>query len=304
MAPIKTVVLAGATGNIGAPVLQALLDSGFEVTALTRASSNSTFPSNVKVAKVDYDNLEQLTEALKGQDALISTITTAGVGGQDKLVDAAIAAGVKRLIPSEFGSNTLNANASKLPVYGPKVAIQKAIESKVKGMETTYTYVINNAFLDWGIERPFLVDLKGKKFAVYDGGNVPFSATTLGSIAKATANILKHPDETANRAVYIHDMILTQNQLLAAAQKVLGSEGWTVEQKSTEETEKQAWDAFKADAANAPAWVYGFLLRTIYGGKAYESAFGEEDNKLLGLNGKSENDLEEIVRKAAQTLSV
>jgi len=145
---ISKVALAGAGGNIGAPILKELIDAGFEVTVLTRPDSASTFPSAARVVKVDYDSESSLKDALSGQDALISTITTASVSQQHKLVDVAISAGVKRIIPSEFGSDTLNPDNRKLPVFGQKIAVQQQLEEKTKGTQTSYTYFINNVFLD------------------------------------------------------------------------------------------------------------------------------------------------------------
>ena len=80
--------------------------AGFHVTALSRASSTSTPPAGVEVKRVDYGNPEALEAALAGQDALVSTVTTAAAGQQRPFLDAAFAAGVKRVIPAEFGVNT------------------------------------------------------------------------------------------------------------------------------------------------------------------------------------------------------
>jgi 5,10-methylene-tetrahydrofolate dehydrogenase/methenyl tetrahydrofolate cyclohydrolase len=73
--PIKTVMVIGASGSVGPPIVEALLASGFSVSALTRASSNSTFAAGTKVVKADYSP-DSLLEAFKGQDAVISTIAT------------------------------------------------------------------------------------------------------------------------------------------------------------------------------------------------------------------------------------
>jgi uncharacterized protein YbjT (DUF2867 family) len=68
---------------------------------LSRESSAHQFPEGVKVVKVDYTNLQSLTKALEGQDALISALATLAVPSQRMLIDAAVKAGVKRIIPSE-----------------------------------------------------------------------------------------------------------------------------------------------------------------------------------------------------------
>src|SRR5690242_16544214 len=104
------VAVAGATGNVGIPILKELLAAGFSVTALTRqgSSSASKLPSdaNLTVKEVDFTSVPSLTEALKGHFAVVSTLATIAVGSQDLLIDAAAAAGVTRFIPSEFGSDT------------------------------------------------------------------------------------------------------------------------------------------------------------------------------------------------------
>ena len=88
-------------------MLQELLAAGFTVTALTREGSSSTFPDGVAVKRVPgYDASEAIQAALTGQDALVSVIGTMGVGAQKAVADAAVAAGIKRFIPSEFGLNT------------------------------------------------------------------------------------------------------------------------------------------------------------------------------------------------------
>jgi hypothetical protein len=131
------------------------------VTVLSRIGSKASFPPSVKVIPVEYSSVESLTAALKGQDAVVSTVGVDGLLGQSVLFDAAVAAGVKRFLPSEFGSDLSNPKAARLPVFGYKVATREYIEEKVKaGAGITYTYVINAPFLDWGIEVGFLLDCR------------------------------------------------------------------------------------------------------------------------------------------------
>ncbi|KAK5110873.1 hypothetical protein LTR85_000711 [Meristemomyces frigidus] len=299
MAPVQKVVLAGATGALGKSMLEALLDAKYEVTVFTRPTSDHTFPSSVKVAKVEYNDVDGLTAALKGHDALISTITTAAVGQQKQLVDAARAAGVRRIIPSEFGCDLSNSKARALPVYKQKVEIEEYIEAKCRGTQTTYTFVFNNAFLDWGIDVKLLVDLKGKKIDLYDGGGTQYTATPLPSVAKGTVACLEKSDETANRAVKLHGAVLTQKKLLEIAQKVVSEEGWQVNDVSTEDVEKASWASLKSKPEDVFGWVMGFLKRPIFA-EGYGGDFsGGNDNELLGLKSLSDEKIEDVVRVRA-----
>lgn len=116
---------------MGKIILDALVsDTRFNVTVLTRASSTSTFPAEVTVRNTDYSNAD-LVEAFKGQDAVISVVGLSGFGQQKSFIDAAIFAGVKRFIPSEFSSNTLSpAVLEMLPVFGQKKEVLDYLKQK------------------------------------------------------------------------------------------------------------------------------------------------------------------------------
>jgi hypothetical protein len=92
-----TDILAQAGGNVGRFMTEALLKTGnHTVTAITRPQSQNTFPPGVVVKNVDYSNPETLVEALRGQDALIITISGHAPiqETEEKLVKAAGEAGV------------------------------------------------------------------------------------------------------------------------------------------------------------------------------------------------------------------
>lgn len=87
-------------------VVNELLASGFHVTALQRPSSTATYPEGVTVKKVAHNSFNSWKAALEGQDAVISFLTPPATEYQNLAADAAVAAKVKRFIPSEWGMNT------------------------------------------------------------------------------------------------------------------------------------------------------------------------------------------------------
>ncbi|KAK3056357.1 hypothetical protein LTR09_002864 [Extremus antarcticus] len=296
MSSIRKVALAGAAGSVGEALIPELVASGFEVTALIRPGSTSTLPSSVKTVTVDFSDVSALTDALTGFDALISTVGSPGIQSQTYMVDAAVAAKVKRFIPSEFGSDMSNARARSLPVYKLKVEVEEYIENALKGSETSYTPVYNSAFLDWGIQRKLLIDIEGKKMEMFDGGEKPYTAAPLSFVAKGVVGILQHPEETANRAVRLHGTSITQKKLLEIAQRVVGKDGWEVVERSSEETEKQSYERLKKDPGNVMGWAIGFLTRSIYGEEFGSDFSGKNDNELLGLKELNEKEVEEVVK--------
>ena len=288
---IRNVALAGASGNLGPALLDALLKANFNVTVLTRSSSTSTFPANVKVVHADYESLDSLTAALKDQDAFISSVTTRAASTQLRLIDAAVAAGVKRIIPSEFGSDTRNPKARQLPVFRDKIATQEYLEKKVKESDLTYTLILTGAFFDFGLRRRFVL---GDSF--YDGGDVPFSTTRLSTVGQTVVRVLQHPEETRNRDVCVHDAVVTQLQLARIAEKVTGKK-WDAKVVSTADLEKAAYEELKKPAPNMLV-LFGFIFRAIWG-EGYGGEFKKVDNEWLGIDLMSEADIEATVKECA-----
>ncbi|MCJ1426140.1 hypothetical protein MMC29_004042 [Sticta canariensis] len=299
MSSIHQVALAGATGNLGPAILNALLDAGFKVTVLTRKSSTHKFPDSVTAIPVDYDSLDSLTNALQGQDAVISTLASLAIGTQLLLVEAAAKAHVKRFIPSEFGSNTLNEKTGALPIFKDKVAVQDALKKEAASGGMTYTLICNGPFLDWGIMVGFIINLKGKSINLFDGGDRVFSSTSLPTIGKAVAGVLAHPEQTKNRAVYVQDTATTLRKLAAIGKKATGADGWTENVVSIDEEIEKAWAELKKDKPNPDNFVLNFIKASIWG-EGYGSRFEKLDNELLGIEGKSDAELEELVYSLAK----
>jgi uncharacterized protein YbjT (DUF2867 family) len=91
------VLVTGATGFTGSRVVPLLLDSGYQVRALTRSTSDRTPLADMDVEWVagDLSNAETLTAALRGADALIN-IASLGFGHAESILRSAKEAGVKR----------------------------------------------------------------------------------------------------------------------------------------------------------------------------------------------------------------
>ncbi|KAI1149786.1 hypothetical protein F4825DRAFT_35716 [Nemania diffusa] len=284
--PIKNVAVVGGSGNLGQATVRELVAAGFAVTALTREGSSSTFPAGVVSKAVDYTSVESLTSALAGQDALVSTIATVAVGGQLPLVDASVAVGVKRFIPSEFGINTrfLGSEPIGTILQGKTKTLDYIHEKSKQNPSFTWTGISTGLFFDWGLDHGSIgLDKTTKTATIYDSGNEPFQASNLPHIGKAIAAVLTHPEQTVNRYITIASFNPTQNQLLEIVEKLTG-EKWTVNKLTT--SEQQQIGAEKLSKGDYSAFS-NFLRKRVYGdgsGLAVQGA----DNALdvLGLEGE------------------
>lgn len=96
-----TVLVTGATGNVGRHLVQHLLDLGADVRCLTRAPSRASFPDPVEVVKGDLADPATLDAAFDGVKA-VHLITFAGndytaIPHGEAIVQKLTDAGVKRV---------------------------------------------------------------------------------------------------------------------------------------------------------------------------------------------------------------
>ncbi|KAL3481021.1 hypothetical protein BJX99DRAFT_219539 [Aspergillus californicus] len=292
--PATKVALVGGSGNLGPAVLSSLLDAGFAVTVLTRQDSTSTFDTGVQVAKVNYESLDSLKAALAGNDVVVNTL---GVGAVPRsthlrLVDAAVAAGVKRFIASEYGCDTTHPKTSKLPVFGDKVAVQQHLKKVSQESGLSYSLLITGPFLDWGLQNGFLLDLSGPVATLYDGGERKVSATTLKGVGKAVAGIINNLSATENRTVYVNEARVSQKELLALS----GKKNPETKIVQTVDLEQEALAEIAKPAPSHVVVARGFLRRAIFG-EGFGTLFDSEklSNDLFGLKTLSEEELRGLV---------
>lgn len=97
---MKRIVIAGATGNIGGKIVKYLLKKDVALLALVRKETKKSYKDTLStqgaaVVALDLLNPTEVTKACRDADGVI-------VHTQKVLVDAAVAAGVPRFIPSDF----------------------------------------------------------------------------------------------------------------------------------------------------------------------------------------------------------
>jgi len=223
--PIKNILIAGAGGNVGTPILEECLKTSLKISVLTRPGSKSKFPDNVKVFTTDYSPAS-LDLAFAGQDAVLSLLGLSGVGDkQFALVEAAVKAGVKRFLPSEFGLDNASAQVlAVLPPFRVRTELIDTLKAKqAAGSTIEWTAVVTGMFLDWGLRTGFLdVDVEKRTAQLWDDGDVPFTVSNLPLVARTVAKLLTDAaayEASRNAYIYTGSVTTTQKELLAATEK-------------------------------------------------------------------------------------
>ena len=79
MKTIRKIAIIGATGMLGLPVTRALVEAGFDVTALVRHPDKArrVLPNGVAVVEADVRDVASLRRGLAGQDAVYLSLSVA-----------------------------------------------------------------------------------------------------------------------------------------------------------------------------------------------------------------------------------
>lgn len=122
------IVITGATGNVGQPLVELLADAGHTVTAVSRAKS-APLPNRPGVvpAAADLSDAATLAPALAGADALFLMVSGAGahVDGP-ALMKHAEAAGVRRVV---LLSSQAVGTRPGTPSHAPLAELEEAVRS-------------------------------------------------------------------------------------------------------------------------------------------------------------------------------
>ncbi|KAK0114054.1 hypothetical protein ONS96_014901 [Cadophora gregata f. sp. sojae] len=114
------IAMAGGSGQIASEILDVLVAKNkHEILILSRKAHPTDPRPGVTWAQTDYSSVSQLTSLLQGVDVVLSfSAAHEDVGSvmQKALIDASVAAGVKRFAPNEWSTS----NFEEIPWYAEK----------------------------------------------------------------------------------------------------------------------------------------------------------------------------------------
>ncbi|GKZ23763.1 hypothetical protein AbraIFM66951_000582 [Aspergillus brasiliensis] len=294
MPKIETVAIAGASGALGPHVLEALVNAGFRVSILTRSRKPGAYASNINVFEVDFNSVKSLTAALEGVDAIVSTVGIAAIENQTVLIDAAIAAGVKRFIPSDYGNVTTNPKLENFPIYNPMFKVRNYLQEKAAAGELSWTVLACGAFLDLVLNTPALLDFQNHAVTLLDEGDNRISSTSFAALGRAIVAILQNFDATENKVIRVSEAILTQNKLLGFAKELRPDIKWRISKEQTSVLLQEGLGLFGAGDFSPQAFMK-LMKGTALAGDTYGAAYDVTDNELLGIKELAPADLKKLV---------
>ncbi|EED21096.1 conserved hypothetical protein [Talaromyces stipitatus ATCC 10500] len=310
---IKNVAVVGAGGNVGSYMANALLKTGeHTVTAITRHNSQSNLPEGVLSKEIDYEKLETIVDALRGQDALV--ITLSGYSPiqetEEKLVRAAAEAGVPWILPNEWSPDTAHEGmVNDLFLFKPKVATRKLIEELGK---SSYIALSTGFWYEYSLAMPrnYGFDFANRTVKFYNKGEDKICTSTWPQVGRAVTAILSLPiqpeepnteaylEKLKNRVVYVNSFNISQKDMLVSALRVTGTkeEDWTITKEPATQVYTMGLEQLKEGKREAFANVLYSRIFFPDGAGNFEDTKGTL-NTMLGL---PKEDLDEATKVAIE----
>lgn len=184
-------IVAGASGNLGHHIVEALVARGADVRALVRrdgapATREKLRALGASVEEVDFADPASLARACAGGSCVVSALSGLReviVDAQSRLLDAAVAAEVPRFIPSDYciDYTTLPRGENR------NLDLRAEFRERLDAAPIAATSVLNGMFMDL-LLGPAPVVLRPLRRVLYWGdADQPLDFTTIADTAAVTA---------------------------------------------------------------------------------------------------------------------
>ena len=219
-----TIVVAGATGNLGGHIARALLARGASVRALIRPGAardklDRLQRLGVTIANVDFSSASQVVLACSGASCVVSALAGLRdviVEAQTVLLDAAVKAGVPRFIPSDF-----SIDFTKFPPgENRNLDLRREFHKRLDKASIGATTVFNGAFAEMLTGRMPLILFKRRRVLYWGDADQRMDFTTIDDTAAFTASAALDPSRP--RFLRIAGDQLSARELAGVASEVTG----------------------------------------------------------------------------------
>lgn len=211
------VVLAGATGDLGGRLAKALVRRGATVRALVRVGTSAAKVSALRSigadpVEVDFDDQAALARGCADAVCVVSTLNglePTMLGVQGRLLDAAVAAGVPRFMPSDF---SLDFTTTR-PGDNRNMDLRRAFQARIHAAPIRATSVLNGAFADLLTGEAPIVLHKIDRTLYWGDPDQPLDFTTKDDVADYAADVVL--DDAAPRFSRIAGDVVSARDLAA-----------------------------------------------------------------------------------------
>lgn len=218
------VVLAGATGDLGGRIAKALLARDVKVRCLVRPESmpggqDPLLKAQAEIVSVNFNDVTAVAAACTGATCVVSALSGLReviLDRQSVLIDAAVQAGVKRFISSDYSADYTKSE----PGHNRNFDLRREFAGRADRAPIAVTSILNGAFMDMlGAEMP-IIQPRIRSVLYWGARNQPLDFTTRDDTAAYTAAAAL--DDTTPRILRISGDTVTASNIAAIMTRASG----------------------------------------------------------------------------------
>ncbi len=221
----KTILVAGATGNLGERIVKALLKKDVEVRILVRQTSDVGKVKKLQalgaiVYQINNWNIAELTSACNGVSCVVSALAGLReviIDAQTILLDAAIAAQVPRFIPSDYSLDFTKFS----PGENRNLDLRREFHQYLDATSIAATSVFNGAFTELLTGEMPMIMFKQKLILYWGNADHRMGFTTMDDAAECTANVAV--EDSTPRYLRIAGDQISPGEIRTVVNKVTGN---------------------------------------------------------------------------------
>lgn len=219
--PGPAIALIGGTGDLGVRIARALAARGARVTAPVRGGADQVAlaSTGARVVTVDFGDPVALRDAMHGVDCVVSALNGLEdiiVDLQGRVLDAAIAAGVPRFIPSDYSLDFTRTR----PGRNRNLDLRRRFMTRIDAAPIRATSILNGAFADLLAGQAPIVLRRPRIVLHWGSSDQPLDFTTKDDVAAYTAAAAMDPDTP--RILRIAGDVVSPQSLAATMQRITG----------------------------------------------------------------------------------
>ena len=274
----RTILVAGATGNLGNRICRELIQRGAIVKAIVRDSTEIDKieileKMGVEVRIIDLNDIDSISDECKNVDCVVSAL--AGLGDviidlQKKILDGAIKANVPRFIPSDFCTDYNNLKEGQNRNFDLRRTFKKYIDqSPIKASS-----IFNGCFADILKYNTPILNLKDQSIGYWgEKADWKLDFTTMDDTAAFTAEVAL--DDSAPRNLQIASFQISPKMILDDVKEITGQE-FNLHQLATLESFAEYIKKQRADDPAGESELYAKFQQ----GQYMYSMFSTQHNHL------------------------
>ncbi|KAM0481976.1 hypothetical protein ACHAPX_003310 [Trichoderma viride] len=312
---IKKIVWYGQGPRLGSRVLQRVAAlKKYDITFIGRKepSEYKNVPEGIPIVQIDLKDHKSLVKTLTGADAVV-VFAHFNPGGeldivQIALINAAIEAGVKLFVPSEWAPDTAGGNGATVARIGPNtlppnpaVAAKRVVHNYLlcRSAANQIDFVslhLGNLLIN--LSAFASLDINKRTASLGDGGHGLISVSSIDTLVKGLDSLLTQYPKFKNDFFYICDGETSLQRLVKTFEEASDTkEPWEVTSFSIAERKQKADENMRNGIFTNKEFA-AVLTFPFTGGL---TVWQNPDNERLGLEPPSDGKAQKVVDAFVQT---